>query len=308
MGDPRRIHGDSDHPVEARAGGIRLGSVVTGGYRVDAEVGCGGMATVYRATASCGAVLAIKALRTEAVTTSATEDRFLEEPRLLQMVVDPHIVRLLDVGVYNALPFFAMEFVDGTDLRACPEMCRPGGLGFGRALAVLEAVSRGVTAIHAAGLVHLDLKPGNILIANDHRIKICDFGLAQIAGQSSWLAEDEVAGTPGYIAPEIAAGEGIHPSFAADIFALGAIAYDLVTGVRPENRGTETTRPLDHELDAALPPHFMARSDLPLTFRHLVSSAMAPNAASRPSAAEFLGCVRWLHLEARQRGPTDAGR
>jgi len=190
-----------------------------GPYRLEAQIGAGGMGAVYRARDTrLARSVAIKLLRAPS-----------PEARAAAAIDHPAIVAIHDVGVAEGVHYIAMELVDGESLRS---VLARGPVAPARTRALLLELARGLAAAHARGVVHRDLKPENLIVTRDGRLKILDFGLARIADAAPLDATEPgtLAGTPGYMAPEQARGG---PSDArSDVFAFGAIAYELVTGTR----------------------------------------------------------------------------
>jgi serine/threonine-protein kinase len=203
------------------------------GYEIEAELGRGGMGVVYRArhTALKRAV-ALKVIRGGADATDDQLQRFRIEAQAVAQLQHAHIVQIYEVGEHEGAPFCALEYVSGGSLAAT---IRGQPVAADRAASLLETLARAVYHAHQKGIVHRDLKPGNILLAADGAPKIADFGLAKRyeADDSNLTRTGAVVGTPAYMAPEQAAGhiKAIGP--ATDIYALGVILYELVTGVQP---------------------------------------------------------------------------
>ncbi len=201
-------------------------SVIANRYTVLGLLGAGGMGRVYRAhDRSLDEVVALKLLRRELLDVAGSLDRFRQEVKLARKVTSPHVVRTFDLGEHGDDHFLTMEYIDGRSLaRWLDEELLP----LDGVLRVARAVCAGITAAHAAGVLHRDLKPDNVLVAKDGRIAITDFGLAR----ADVAAAEGFVGTPAYMAPEqVTGGAPVGP--AADVYALGAIVFEMVTGVRP---------------------------------------------------------------------------
>ena len=229
-GTARRQH--VDIPLRLTAG-----HVVGGRYRIAERVGAGAASEVYAALdLDSGQRVAVKILRENAG--PVLRDRFLEETRILSGLVHPHLLPLLGAGIDGegdgGVPFLVMPLVDGTNLEReggpkSPDWVR--GVG--------AAVADALAYIHAKGIVHRDITPGNILLDRDEHVYLTDFGIAKAWDGPALTAENFVAGTAGYLAPEQAEGRGA--SSASDVYALGLVLLEALTGVR-EYSGTPFER------------------------------------------------------------------
>ncbi|WP_294382433.1 protein kinase [Prosthecobacter sp.] len=204
-----------------------------GRYSVQAQVGIGGMGTVYRGTQlSLGRPVAIKVLRVSDGYDFAFEDRFRREARAMATLNHPNIVAIYDYGhLGTEFLFFVMEFVDGTDLGA---IMAQGRMTTELALQLLPQICAGLEYAHSKGIVHRDIKPANIMLTRQGEVKITDFGLAKDVMRAPSMATEThmVMGTPEYAAPEQfnAHREVDHR---ADIYAFGVLMYQLLTGALP---------------------------------------------------------------------------
>ncbi len=200
------------------------GTVLGGRYRIVSLIGRGGMGEVYRADdLKLGQTIALKFLPTR--TDARLEQRLYEEVRIGRQVSHPNVCRLYDIAELEGHLFITMEFVDGEDLASL--LRRVGRLPNEKALAVARDLCAGLAAAHEKGVIHRDLKPGNVMIDGRGRARITDFGLAVVEERR---AESVIAGTPAYMAPEQLEGEPA--SQQSDIYALGLILYEIFTGQR----------------------------------------------------------------------------
>ena len=213
------------------------------GYEILGELGRGGMGVVYRARQiRLNRPCALKMILGGAHANEEAAIRFLAEAEAIARLQHPNVVQIHHVGVADGLPFFELEYVDGGSLdrrlNGTPWPVR-------RAAELIESVAHGVTEAHRLGIVHRDLKPGNVLLAADGTPKITDFGLAKsLAADSGLTRTDSIMGSPGYMAPEQAEGKAKHVGPLADVYALGAILYELLTG-GPPFRGTTSLEILE---------------------------------------------------------------
>jgi hypothetical protein len=203
------------------------GQIIAERYRIVALAGRGGMGEVYRAEdLKLSQVVAIKFLP-EALSQDATAlSRFNAEVRIARQVSHPNVCRVFDIGDADGLPFLTMEFVDGEDLASVVR--RIGRLSPERATEIARQICAGLAAAHERGVIHRDLKPANVMLDGAGKIRITDFGLAGIA--ASIQGADVRAGTPAYMAPEQLAGREVTAK--SDIYSLGLILYEILTGKR----------------------------------------------------------------------------
>jgi tetratricopeptide (TPR) repeat protein len=206
------------------------------GYEVFEVLGTGGMGIVYRARqVALGRMVALKMIRHAAHTSAEARRRFQSEAEAIARLQHPHIVQIHEVGEADGLPYFSLEFCGGGSLEkqldGTPWEAR-------RAARLVETLAGAVAAAHAAGIVHRDLKPANVLLTADGTPKVSDFGLARRLDAAGQTVEGAILGTPSYMAPEQAGGKGKEAGPAADVYALGAILYELLTGRPPFRAAT----------------------------------------------------------------------
>ncbi len=237
-GDARFCPFDGERLLEAPASSQKdqlLGTVVDHRYQVLEVLGEGGMGTVYRVRhTSLDREFALKALRRDLAQDADLSARFVHEARAAAAISHPSVVRITDYGeLSSGQPYFVMELLTGQLLS---QLIRDSGpLEPERTMAILRQVAEGLEAAHQAGIVHRDLKPDNIHIgrslAGSDLVTVLDFGLAKVAGTSKLTREGIVFGTPHYMSPEQAAGEPATSQ--TDIYALGIVAYQMLTGRLP---------------------------------------------------------------------------
>ena len=201
-----------------------------GRYELDSRIAIGGMGEVWEATDHViGRTVAIKILKDEYMGDPGFLERFRAEARHAALVNHEGIASVFDYGEENGSAFLVMELVPGEALSTILE--REGSLPTDKTLDIVAQTASALQAAHAAGLVHRDIKPGNLLITPDGRVKITDFGIARIADQVPLTATGQVMGTVQYLSPEQASGHAASP--ATDIYSLGIVAYELLAGRRP---------------------------------------------------------------------------
>jgi eukaryotic-like serine/threonine-protein kinase len=212
-------------------------------YVLENLIGAGGMGKVFRAReVQSGKVVAVKALHKSRQADARAVSQFVQESKILAKLRHPNIVGVQGLGRFPGGGYFiVMDFVDGMDLQT---RLKSGPLPVAEALAIVSQVAEAVGYAHEKGIVHCDLKPGNILLGKDGRVLVTDFGFAYIAAAGAANIFDGVGGTLGYIAPEVLRLES-KPTPAADVYAIGVLLWVLVTGVLPcdtnalENLGIE---------------------------------------------------------------------
>jgi WD40 repeat protein/tetratricopeptide (TPR) repeat protein/tRNA A-37 threonylcarbamoyl transferase component Bud32 len=221
------------------------------GYEILEVLGRGGMGVVYKARqARVNRTVALKMILSGAHAGETDLARFRNEAEAIARLQHPHIVQIHEVGEHDSLPFFSLEFCPGGSLE---KKLTGAPLPPRDAAILVERLARAMHAAHAKGVVHRDLKPANVLLAEDGTPKITDFGLAKLE-QVGQTATGAIMGTPSYMAPEQAGGKSQEVGPAADVYALGAILYELLTG-RPPFRGPTTLDTLAQVLyDEPVPP------------------------------------------------------
>ena len=195
-------------------------------YRMVTRLGRGGMGDVWRADdLMLETPVALKLIRS---TSQAGRERLLQEVRLARRVTHPAVVRVFDVGEADDEVFFSMELVEGQDLASV--LRHAGRLAPGRVVEIARQLCAGLQAAHAEGVLHRDLKPANVLVDQQGRVRITDFGIAVPTGAPGGRT---IAGTPRYMAPEQRlAGATLSPQ--TDLYALGVVLYELLTGQHPD--------------------------------------------------------------------------
>src|SRR5215217_2198172 len=264
-----------------------VGSTI-GSYRVEALLGQGGMGVVYRAEdLRLGRLVALKLLRASLADDDGYRERFLRESRLAASIEHAAIVPIYDAGETDGLLYIAMRFVDGVDLGEL--LRREGPLAPERAVALVGQLASALDAAHARGLIHRDVKPSNALIGTDgdgEHAYLVDFGITQdTTAQERLTATDQLVGTLDYLAPERIRGEPVDGR--ADIYALGCVLFECLTGQVPFPRGSEASAIYAH-LEEQPPRASELRPELPMGLDDVVARALAKDRADRwQSGAEL---------------------
>jgi tetratricopeptide (TPR) repeat protein len=258
-------------------------------YRGPQRIGRGGMGEIYRATdETLGRAVAVKVLAERFAQDDAVRERFTREAlAAARLSGRPNVVTIFDVGEWNDRPYIVMEYLSGGSLE---ERLRKGRVPAGQALAWLEQASAALDAAHAEGVVHRDVKPGNLLLDRDENVHVADFGVASAAGLDSLTKTGTVLGTAAYLSPEQAQGKRATP--ASDLYALAVLAWELLTGERPFTGDTAAAEAAAH-VHAAIPSISERRRDLPRELDDVFRRALAKNPAERyGSAAELVAELR----------------
>ncbi len=231
---------------------LPLQNIAVPGYLVLGLLGKGGMGVVYKARqVTLGRVVALKMILHAEHADDDQRRRFLAEAQAVASLQHPHVVQIHEVGEHGGLPYFSLEFCPGGSLADRLDGTPWEGE---RAAELIETLARAMHAAHQKGLVHRDLKPANVLLAEDGTPKITDFGLAKKLDEASQTASGAVVGTPSYMAPEQAGGKGKEIGPAADVYALGAILYECLTGRPPFKAATALDTILQVVADEPVPP------------------------------------------------------
>ena len=226
---PRRSTPSSSNNMDE--GRFPPGTLLAKRYRIVSLLGRGGMGEVYRANdLLLGQTVALKFLPAQWTSHEATLVRFRNEVRIARQISHPNVCRVYDIGEAEGSTYLSMEYVDGEDLASL--LRRIGRLPQDKALEIARQLCAGLAAAHDKGVIHRDLKPGNIMLDGQGRLRITDFGLAGVAGE----VKDIRSGTPGYMAPEQQSGQEV--TARSDIYALGVVLHEVFTGKRPSADST----------------------------------------------------------------------
>jgi serine/threonine-protein kinase len=275
------------------------------GYETQGKLGRGGMGVVYKAWhLRLNRPVALKM----ALTQARPEDlvRFLTEAEAVVQLQHPHIVPIYDVGRHAGQPYLTMELAEGSlaqQLGGTPQPARA-------AAQVLETLARAAHAAHQRGIIHRDLKPANVLVTSDGTLKITDFGLAKrLEGGAGLTQTGEIVGTPSYMAPEQAQGKAQEIGPPTDVYALGAILYELLTGRPPFLAETPVDTVLQALTDDPVPPRRL-QPKVPRDLETICLKCLEKEPRRRYASAEDLAgdLRRWLDgqaIRARPAGPVE---
>lgn len=257
-------------------------------YQLEERLGSGGMAIVYRAhDLSLERTVAIKLLRKDFSNNPQFRQQFKQEAKAAANLSHPNIVTVHDFGLDSNQLFIIMEYVPGNDLKHI--LREQGRMSIQEALNLMIQACAGIGYAHRAGLVHCDIKPQNMLVTPDQRLKVVDFGIARaLAGISPDEKSEIVWGSPHYISPEQASGSA--PSTASDVYSLGIVFYEMLTGQLPFNG--ETSEQLAELQQVALPPSPRKINPLiPTSLEQIVLKVLSKEPAARYRTADQLGSV-----------------
>jgi serine/threonine protein kinase len=278
---------------------------LNGRYRLLGRIGSGGMAAVYRAQdLKLGRIVAIKMLHESLTSDEGFLMRFQREAHASANLTHPNIVTVHDIGQEEYRHYIVMEYVDGFTLKQIIRDANEDGrfLPVSRVLDLAIQICNGIGYAHRANLVHCDLKPQNVLVTRDDRVKVADFGIARaITEASQHLAESQVWGTPQYISPEQASGGT--PTPASDVYAIGVVMFEMLTGQLPFAADSPTAVALKHLQE--IPPSVLEYNPgVPRQLDDIVHKLLAKEPSARYSTAGQLGRILSTY---RERSMADTG-
>ena len=261
---------------------IQVGTELSGRYRVQRLLAHGGMASVYEALdIQLHRQVAIKVLAAHLTGDQSFREKFVTEARVAAALNHPNLVNIYDQGQQGDFTYLVLELVTGTTLRHVLDDFKI--IDAERALELMEAVLEGLGAAHAAGIIHRDIKPENILLSNEGRIKLSDFGLAR--NVDTRTEASELLGTVGYMAPELVTGGAA--TKASDVYACGIMLYEMLTGTRPFV-GEQSMQVAYQHANSRVPAPSLVNPALSPGLDQLVLMATEPKAANRPNDAQEL--------------------
>ncbi|HEX8102517.1 MAG TPA: protein kinase [Solirubrobacteraceae bacterium] len=299
-----------------------VGMSLNGRYRLDAQVGAGGMSTVYRAfDATLERQVAIKLMHREIARDSDQLERFRREARAVAQLSHPHIVGVIDAGEEEGRPFIVFEYVEGETLKERIRRC--GRLEIEEAIAYAIEIARALGSAHARHIVHRDVKPQNVLIDAEGSAKVTDFGIARVLDQEGLTADGRVLGTTDYVSPEQALGHDVNGQ--SDLYSLGVVLYEMLVGdvpfhgenqvavamkhVREELPDIQSRRPEVSATVAAIVDRMTDKDltrrypDAPTLIAELENALAVEAARSGQTTGEATAVLRTLPEAARRRLP-----
>jgi len=268
---------------------MRTGDHLVGRYRLDAPLDYGGMGEVWRGYfVELGRAVALKLLL-EFSTSDELFQRFRREASIGARLQHPGITTVYDIGRHDHRLFIVMELLQGADL-AKILACSPGGLAVPEAAGLARQAAEALAAAHARQVVHRDIKPGNLFLLADGRLKICDFGIARAAEVTNGLTvTGRPIGTPLYMAPEQWRGE--HVDGRCDLYALGCVLYALLTGAPPFPAAEPVWAMMRRHLEEVPPALRAMRGDVPAAVERLVAALLAKDPGDRPGIADVIATL-----------------
>jgi DNA-binding response OmpR family regulator/tRNA A-37 threonylcarbamoyl transferase component Bud32 len=275
-------------PEEGRGGDdvkLNVGERFAGRYEIAGVIGHGAMGTVYRARdLDLDEDVAIKTLRSEFISDPDSVERFKTEIRLARRISHPNVVRTHDFGESSGLYYLTMEYVEGLTLHDLIE--KRGRLSVSAVLAVAAQLAESLAVAHEQGVVHRDIKPGNLLLDSDGALKVMDFGVARLAEGTTTLTQaGAIVGTPAYMSPEQLLGETADAR--SDLYSVGVVLYECLTGQLPLDAGS-TISLIAKVLNVEPRPVVELNVDVPETLSALVSRLLAKQPESRVPTASAL--------------------
>lgn len=265
---------------------LAVGDILDGRYRIDHPIARGGMSTVYRCIdLRLGRAVAVKVMHERYVDDPVSRDRFSREARAMAQLSHPNIVDVYDFSAGNEHVFLVMELITGGTLREL--LAERGPMPPYAATAVMRAVLTGLSVAHARGMVHRDIKPDNVLINEDSRVKLGDFGL--VRASSGAATTDKIVGTVAYLSPEQVENTTITPT--SDVYSAGIVLFELLTGQTPFSGDTDFTHALARVTNDVPAPSSLIDGVPPL-FDQLVATATMRDPDERfTDAGEFLAAL-----------------
>jgi eukaryotic-like serine/threonine-protein kinase len=277
-------------------------AVVAGRYRIGAQLGSGGMAVVHLAhDTELDRQVALKLLAENLTNDEPFRARFVREARLAARLAHPNVVHVYDAGEDGGRPFIVTEYVPGDTLA---QLVADGGRRTPRDAAELgRQAALGLHHAHEAGLVHRDVKPQNLLLREDGVLKVADFGIARAAAMSQLTELGTVLGTAAYLSPEQAAGDDV--TAAADVYSLGAVLYELLTGAPPYTFAS-LAEVAEQQRSGTIVPVRDVEPSVPADLEAVVMQCLARDRRFRPASAAELAAMLDGGTEsvARPRSPT----
>lgn len=268
-----------------------VGQVLDKRYKLNKVIGIGGMAVVFEAhDLALKRVVAVKMIKEEIASDAQTVKRFINESKAVSMLSHPNIVSIYDVSVRDDLKYIVMEYVAGITLKKYME--KKGALTFKEAMSYAEQILRALEHAHSKGIIHRDIKPQNIMLLKNGRIKVTDFGIAKLPNAETVTMTDKAIGTVYYISPEQASGKPIDQR--SDLYSLGVMLYEMCTGTLPFNAENPVSVALMQVNDKPRRPRELNPS-IPIGLEQIILGAMEKNPEYRfQSAGQMLRHIEQL--------------
>jgi eukaryotic-like serine/threonine-protein kinase len=288
--------------MSSRPSSSMIGTVLSGRYRLEAKLGSGGMSTVYLARdETLDRPVAVKVMHREMSEQEDQLQRFRQEARAVAKLTHPNVVSVIDAGEDGGYPYIVFEYVKGETLKQ--RIGRVGALDTQEAIAYAIEVGRGLGVAHARNMVHRDIKPQNVLIDEEGRAKLTDFGISRQLEQDGVTATGRVLGTTDYVAPEQAMGKAVDPR--SDIYSLGVVLYEMLVGQVPFHADSQVGVAMKH-VNEELPDVQRRRPEASAAVALVVERATAKNPDERyQTIAEMIDDLETaLEVEAARAGST----
>src|SRR3954447_10080570 len=282
-----------------------VGACLSGRYRLDVQIGTGGMSTVYRAfDQTLERVVAVKLMHREIASDSAQLERFRREARAVAQFSHAHIVGVIDAGEDDGRPYIVFEYVEGETLKDRIRRC--GRLPVDESLAYAIEITRALGAAHHRGIVHRDIKPQNVLIDEEGMAKVTDFGIARSLDEEGLTADGRVLGTTDYVSPEQALGHAVNGQ--SDIYSLGVVLFEMLSGDVPFHGDNQVSVAMKHVREE-LPDVQLRRPEISSALAAIVDKATERDLDRRyATAGELIADLEdILPIEAARSGHQTTG-
>lgn len=286
-------------PSDAAAEGLTT-ALIGGRYRLETQVGAGGMSTVHRALdEKLNRPVAVKLMHRATAADSDQLERFRREAKAVARLSHPHLVAVIDAGDDDGRPFIVFEFIGGETLKA--RIRRNGRLDVAESVAFAIEIARALDCAHSAGIIHRDVKPQNVLIDTEGRARVTDFGIARTMDEHGLTADGRVIGTTDYVSPEQALGEQV--GAASDVYSVGVVLFEMLTGGVPFTGDSPVAVAMCHVRDP-MPDVRAKRPEVSATLASIIDKATAKDLDQRyATMADLTGDLEQaLTLEASRSG------